>query len=204
MRTLLPFDARDPKSRLSPVLEPDERASFAAAMLADVLEALEPTDLSPTVVTTRSLEFDLTVPVRVDDSPLDPLVNETIEEETPVAVVMADLPLVGPAQLQTLSETPGDVVLAPGRGGGTNAMVVRDDSFSVDYHGVSIRDHREIAQDRDLTVSMVDSFRLSTDVDEPADLLEVLVHGSGRAAEWLESADFEVRVEDGRPVATRD
>jgi 2-phospho-L-lactate guanylyltransferase len=204
MRTLIPFDARDPKSRLSPVLDPTERESFAHAMLADVLAALDPTPLEPTVVTTDPLAYDLPVPVRLDERPLDPLVNDAIQADTPVAVVMADLPLAEPGDLVGLLETAGDVVLAPGRGGGTNAMVVRDDAFQVDYHGVSIRDHQAIAAERGLSLATFDSYRLATDVDDPADLLEVLVHGSGRSADWLADAGFEIRMDDGRPVASRD
>lgn len=204
MRTIIPFDATNPKSRLSPVLSPVERAAFANAMLGDVLEAIETTVLEPTVVTTAPLEVTLPVPVRVDDRPLDPLVNDVIEEGTPVAVLMADLPLLTPDAIRRLLDTEGDVVLGPGRGAGTNAMVVRDEAFSVDFHGASIRDHREIARQRDLSVGTVDSFRLSTDVDEPGDLLEVLVHGEDRAASWLESAGFEIQIEDGRPAAIRD
>lgn len=204
MRTIIPFDSTDPKRRLSPVLSREERAAFARAMLGDVLEALEPTSLEPTVLTTDPLEMTLPVPVRIDDRPLDPLVNKAIEAGTPVAVLMADLPLLNPATVRQLQDTNGDVVLAPGRGAGTNAMVVRDDAFAVDYHGASFRDHRRIARDRGLEVGTVDSFRLSTDVDEPADLLEVLVHGEDRAATWLERAGFAVRIEEGRPAAVRD
>ena len=204
MRTVIPFDARDPKRRLSEVLSPDERASFARAMLGDVLEALDPTPLSPTVVATEPLEVDVVAPVRVDDRPLDPCVNDAIDEGTPLAVVMADLPLIGPDQLDRLRETEGDVVLAPGRGGGTNAMLVRDDAFAVDYHGASFRDHRDIAREGGLSVGTVDSFRLSTDIDERSDLLEVLIHGTGRAHDWLREAGFEIATDGGRPVARRD
>lgn len=204
MRAVIPFDTRDPKTRLSPVLDPDERASFAQAMLADVLAALEPTDLDPELVATGESDFYVPVPVTVDDRPLDAVVDDAIDAGTPLAVVMADLPLIGPAHVNKLRSTPGDVVFAPGRGGGTNAMVVRDDAFTVDYHGISIQDHRNIAHEASLTVGEVDSFRLATDIDDPADLVEVLVHGSGRAANWLREAGFEVAVVDGDPRVTRD
>lgn len=205
MRTLIPFDASDPKRRLSPVMDAAERSAFAEAMLADVLDAMAETALSPRVVSTEPLDGEVSVPVRIDDRPLDPLVQAAIDDETPVAVVMADLPLLDRAALERMLGTGGDVVLAPGRGAGTNAMVVRDDAFTVDYHGTSIRDHRRIARERGLTVGTVDSFRLATDVDEPGDLLEVLVHGHGRAAAWLRSAGFRVRTDDeDRPVVGRD
>jgi 2-phospho-L-lactate guanylyltransferase len=116
---------------------------------------------------------------------------------------MADLPLVEPASLERLADTPGDVVFAPGRGGGTNAMVVRDPSFSVDYHGVSIRDHRRIARDRDLAVGEVDSYRLGTDIDAPEDLLEVLLHGDGKSVSYLQEAGFRIETRSGRGTVRR-
>jgi 2-phospho-L-lactate guanylyltransferase len=40
--------------------------------------------------------------------------------------------------------------------------------------------------------------RLSTDVDEPTDLVEVLLHGEGEAAAWLRAAGFELDAGEGR------
>jgi 2-phospho-L-lactate guanylyltransferase len=97
-----------------------------------------------------------------------------------------------------LTGTAGDVVATPGRGGGTNALVVRDPAFRVDYHGASIRDHRRIADEAGLDYREVDSMRLSTDVDEPADLAEVLLHGRGDSADWLRAAGVSLSVDDGR------
>jgi 2-phospho-L-lactate guanylyltransferase len=74
----------------------------------------------------------------------------------------------------------------------------------VDYHGASIRDHRRIAAAVGAPVAEVDSRVLATDIDEPADLAEVLVHGEGAAADWLRDAGFELAAEDGRVTATRD
>lgn len=202
MRTVIPFDTTNPKTRLSPALDPGERAAFARAMLEDVLSAIEPTPLEPTVLATG--QVDVPAPLRIDDRPLDPLVNGEIARGTPLAVVMADLALVEPAQLERLLATDGDVVIAPGQGGGTNALVVRDDAFRVDYHGVSLLDHLTIARERELSVGVIDSFRLAADVDEPDDLLEVLLHSNGRAGDWLRAAGFAVRTRDGRPVAERD
>mgnify|MGYP000733482042 CR=1 FL=1 len=203
MRAVIPFDVRTPKRRLSGVLEPDERAAFARTMLRDVIDAMEPTRFEPTVVATGPVEAGVGAPVEVDDRPLDDAVDAAIDAGTPVAVVMADLPLVTPQTLERFAKTEGEVVFAPGIGGGTNAMIVRDGSFSVDYHGVSIRDHRGIARDARLSVGEIDSFRLGTDVDEPEDLLEVLLHGEGQSVAWLESAGFRVETTDGRATATR-
>ena len=108
-----------------------------------------------------------------------------------------------PASLSRLFETRGEVAVAPGRGGGTNALVVRHPDFRVDYHGASYRDHRRIAADAGLSVGVVDSMRLATDVDEPDDIAEVLLHGEGRAREWLADAGFEVVLREGRVGVAR-
>ena len=202
MRLVVPVSGSDPKTRLSAVLSPDERREFTEAMLADVLDALSAAGHSPEVVSTAQL--DCVAPVTVDDRGLDTLVNDLLgATDGHLAVVMADLPLLTSAAVDRLFESDADVVLAPGLGGGTNAFVCRHPDFRVDYHGASIRDHRRIARDVGATAAEVDSRVLATDVDEPADLAEVLVHGEGAAHDWLRDAGFELATEDGRVRATR-
>lgn len=222
MRTVVPFDARDPKTRLAPALDADERAAFARAMLRDVLGALGAAGREPTVLATAPVEVD--APVTVDERPLTAAVNAILAgTDGPVAVVMADLALATPAALERLfapardaetgsevqatanaePEPRADVVLVPGRGGGTNALVAGHPEFRVDYHGASFRDHRRVADEVGASVATVDSFRLSTDVDEPDDLPEVLLHGRGESRRWLREAGFALDVHDGRVGVTR-
>jgi 2-phospho-L-lactate guanylyltransferase len=200
MRLVVPVSGSDPKTRLAPVLSPDERRQFTEAMLADVVSAITAAGHDPEVVSTAPI--DCSVPVTVDERGLDPLVNDLLEEtvdgDGALAVVMADLPLVTRAIVDRLLTADSDVVLAPGLGGGTNAFVCRHPEFRVDYHGASIRDHRRIAREVGADTVEVDARRLATDVDEPADLPEVVLHSDGAAAEWLESAGFELRTDDGR------
>ncbi|MDZ7747018.1 MAG: 2-phospho-L-lactate guanylyltransferase [Halobacteriales archaeon] len=198
MRVLVPFGARDPKSRLAPIFSPDERREFAETMLADVLAALAAHE--PVVVADTPVEID--VPTCVDDRPLTTAVNARLGEE-PTAVVMADLPLVRAETVARLFDTDADVVVAPGLGGGTNALVVRNADFETDYHGVSVRDHCEQAHAVDATVTTVDSYRLGVDIDEPADLVEVLLHGEGKTATWLREHGGQVETTNGRARFTR-
>ncbi|MFW5938349.1 MAG: 2-phospho-L-lactate guanylyltransferase [Halanaeroarchaeum sp.] len=201
MRVVIPFDATNPKSRLAEVLDPAERREFSETMLRDVVDAVRETGHSPEVLSTAPVDVD--VAVTVDDRRLTPLVDAAIDAGTPVAVVMADLALATSETLHRLFSANGDVVIAPGRGAGTNALVVRDPAFRVDYHGASFRDHLERARAVGATVREIDSFRLSTDVDQPADLLDVLVHGDGDAAQWLRDAGFEIDTASGDPRAVR-
>jgi 2-phospho-L-lactate guanylyltransferase len=213
MRVVVPFAVETPKTRLADALAPAERRAFARAMLRDVLDAVQGTGHRPEVLASAPLdadgEFDAAVPVTVDERPLTTAVNGVLEEwaadgaAEPLAVVMADLALATPAALERLFGTAGDVVLVPGRGGGTNAFVTRHPDFRVDYHDASIRDHRRAAREAGASLAEVDSFRLSSDVDEPADLVEVLLHGDGAAREWLVEAGFTVTTDGGRVGVSR-
>ena len=202
MRVVVPYAASEPKTRLADVLDPDERAAFARAMVEDVLAAIRATGHEPELLSTRQVDID--APVIVDERPLTPAVNAVLAESgEPVAVVMADLPLARPADLERLFSAEGDAALVPGRGGGTNALVARHPNFRVDYHGVSFRDHLDAAEAVGAGVDVVDSHRLSTDVDTRADLVEVLLHGRGRARKWLESRGFEIAATEGRVDVAR-
>lgn len=201
MRTLVPFATDEPKTRLAPVLDADERRVFAEAMLRDVLDALAACGRDPEVLATGPVECP--APVTVDERPLDPAINDRLGGD-PLAVVMADLALATPAALRRLYAPDADVVLVPGMGGGTNAFLARHPDFRVDYHGASIRDHRRIARSVGADLREVDSRRLATDVDEPADLAEVLLHAESAAADWLRDAGFEVVADDGRVTVERD
>jgi 2-phospho-L-lactate guanylyltransferase len=194
MRVLVPLDTRDPNTRLAELLEEKERAALAAAMCRDVLAAVRAAGHDPALLATAPVSFDAPaesdppergVPVTVDDRPLSAAVNAALADaELPVAVVMADLPLVTPATVDRLTAPDADVVIAPGLGGGTNALVVRHPEFRVDYHGGSYRTHCRAAEQHG-TLATVDSFRLALDVDTPADIGEVLLHGERRTAGWL-------------------
>ncbi len=199
MDVLVPFAVDEPKTRLSTVFSPEERAEFARVMLADVCSSLESVGASPIILSTG--EIDCAWPVVVDDRPLSEAVNDRLAP--PIAVVMADLALVTPEALSGLFDAEGDIVIAPGLGGGTNALVVRHPGFHTDYHGISVRDHQRIAEDLGIDPTMIDSFRLAVDVDEHDDLAEVLLHGDGKTAEWLRGFGFEIVTTGGRVTVCR-
>lgn len=211
MRVVVPYTGRDPKTRLASRLDEAERRSFSRAMLRDVLDAVERAGHDPTVLATESVSLR-DAAVVVDDRPLTTAVNDALDDfgrsdadgGDEVAVVMADLALATPDAVRRLADTEGDVVVAPGRGGGTNALVVRHPEFRVDYHGASYRDHRRIAEEVGASVGVVDSMRLSTDVDDPSDLAEVLLHGRGESRQWLVEAGFELDISEGRVGVRRE
>ena len=206
MEVIVPFSTDRPKSRLSAVVGPAARRSFARAMLSDVLDAVSEAGGEPRVLATGPVDAAVGCPVEVDDRPLTRAVNAALSDrratdDRPVAIVMADLAIATSSALGDLFDAVGrsaDVSLAPGRGGGTNALAVDHAEFRVDYHGASYRDHRRIADEIGAAVSVIDSHRLATDVDEPADLAEVLIHGDGAAAAWLHDAGIGLDADGGR------
>ncbi|MFB6166404.1 MAG: 2-phospho-L-lactate guanylyltransferase [Haloarculaceae archaeon] len=209
MRVVVPFAAAAPKTRLGPALSAAERVEFSRVLLADVLGAIDDTDRQPPVTVLSTEPVDVDASVSVDDRPLSDAVNAVFEDrvaggDEAVAVVMSDLALATPAALDRLFGADGDVVLAPGRGGGTNAVVSRHPGFRVDYHGASIRDHRRAAGAVGADLTEVDSYRLGIDVDEPEDLAEVLLHGRGAAPTWLRERGFELDVSGGRVSVARE
>ena len=217
MHVVVPFAATDPKTRLASVLTSAERSTLARAMLADVLTAIVEAGAEPTVVSTAPLDLDTlslerrvfeAVSVAIDDRPLTTAVNArlpTSHDEAATAVVMADLALATPETLERLFSHETGVAIAPGRSGGTNAVVVSHPDFRVDYHGASYLDHCEIARDVGTRLETVDSFRLSTDIDEPDDLAEILIHGmdTDRAFACLREFGFTLETRDGRVGVAR-
>lgn len=199
MHVLVPFDAQNPKTRLSPILDDADRDRFARLMLDTVIDVLHRADCEPTVLATAPI--DLESPLRVDDRDLSVAVNAAVEDTgLPVGIVMADLPLLTVGTVERLLRADGDVVIAPGLGGGTNALVIRDTAFSVDYHGASFRDHYRHAREHDLDVTVLDSFRLAVDVDEESELIEVLLHGDDTVREWLLARDITLDVDGEQPT----
>lgn len=203
MRVIVPFDGETPKTRLGPVLDQRERRQFARAMLNDVLRAVRGAGGTPLVLAPAPFDLPQTR-VCVDDRRLSTAVNAQLQSgPMETAVVMADLPLVTPQALERLFDAPGDVVLAYGTGGGTNALVSRHPGFRVDYHDGSYHDHLANAGDIDATVSEVDSYGLAHDIDEPGDLSDLLVRGDGTAAAWLRHHGFTVDETSDRATLQR-
>jgi 2-phospho-L-lactate guanylyltransferase len=196
---VVPFKPGNPKSRLSCVLDEQERMLFAGAMLSDVLAAIHGAGCDPYVLSTAPFvlggERVMVNPAGLNES-LNALLTVT---HGPLLILMADLPLVNPSTVRRLVRTKEDIAIGPGRGGGTNAIFLRSASgFRVDYYQASFLKHLRIAAERGLSCEVIDSFRLHTDVDEKEDLVELLIHGTGESRSYLEGLGFSLSIENGR------
>ena len=122
---------------------------------------------------------------------MDSAINARIERDT--AIIMADLPLLNERVLRRFFDSDADLVIAPGRKGGTNMLLIRDERFRVSYHYGSFFKHISIAKKLGLKVDILDSFYASIDIDDESDLLELLMHGKGkRSHEYLTTIGFKV------------
>ncbi|QSZ67716.1 2-phospho-L-lactate guanylyltransferase [Methanofollis aquaemaris] len=197
---IIPFKPKNPKTRLSCIMEQDEREAFARAMLSDVLAAVRAAGCAPTLLSTGPFEHP-DARVVVDPAGLNESLNRVLATaQEPVLIIMADLPLATPEAVGRMIGTDAQMAIAPGLGGGTNAIFVKEPSrYHVDYYGASFCKHMAIAAEAGLSCEVTDSFRLHTDVDEKEDLVEVLIHGQGSAAcRCLDSLGFALSIERGR------
>jgi len=196
---VIPYKPRNPKTRLSCVLELEEREKFAANMLCDVVVAASDAGCEPFILSTEPFSFD---GIRVIEDPrgLNESLNDLLAATPgPLLVIMADVPLASPDAIRRLLESRADVAIVPGRGGGTNALYLASaNRFRVSYYGTSFQKHRQYAEEKGLTVEVVDSFLIHTDIDEKEDLVELLIHGTGMSSRYLRELGFVLSIEKGR------
>jgi len=203
MKAVVPFKVVNAKSRLSALLTPEERTKFARLMLDDIAGVLRDAGLSIVLLTTTPFTYDAEIAVSEKD--LNSALNDFLKVETdPVMIIMADVPLINVKNVQDIIGSGADLVISPGRGGGTNIQFIRDPQrYHVDYYGASFLDHVRIAEDNGLEVEVFDSFNASTDIDETYDLVELYIHGKGESAKYLRSFTA-LDVSKGRVRVVRD
>lgn len=195
MKFVIPFKPINPKSRLTNVLSEKERRKFAELMLIDVINALKEFDVKIKVISTSKLDLDLDVEIVEDRRSLDECVNSELGE-LPKAIIMSDLPLLNPETIKRFLSCKEDVVIAPGRKGGTNMLLVRKKGFKVSYHYCSFLKHLKIAKSLGFSYKVFDSFYSSLDIDDESDLLELMIHGEGKLSKkYLEEIGFCINFE---------
>jgi 2-phospho-L-lactate/phosphoenolpyruvate guanylyltransferase len=207
---VIPFKLENAKSRLALVLSPEEREQLALAMLRDVLEAVSGVGMVTILSRPGFDKLNLGSDVNVVESSLElnDALNSFIERwqgmrwPTDLLIVMADLALLTMDDMSGILGIPGDVVLSPGRGGGTNMILIRRAEFRTCYRGISFTKHLNFAQRLGLRVGTYSSYRAGCDIDEPADLTEVLILGRGVSLQLLKSLGF-VLLDDTRSVCVR-
>jgi len=210
VRVIIPLKLQGAKTRLASVLTLKERQTLAFSMFKDVLNVTS--ELVGITVLSRSWLEGCRVPpgleVLESNRGLDETLNNFIEEwvaqgwPQDLLIVMADLALLTKEDVESVLDLEGDVVLSPGRGGGTNIIHIRNSRFRTCYRGLSFAKHIRQTEELGLKIGVYYSYRAVCDIDEPEDLAEVLLHGHGETKSLLESMGFKLS-EKGRRCPIR-
>jgi 2-phospho-L-lactate guanylyltransferase len=203
VNAVVPFKTKGAKKRLAPFLSPEERKEFSIAMLRDVLSSLKDTNV--TILATEEFKLDNNETIlNVSHHDLNEALNEFITDlHEPTLIVMSDIPLMRWWHVRWLISE--GITLVPGRGGGTNAIYMHNPStFKVDFYEVSFLKHVNIAKERGLPLKILDSFYMSTDIDKPEDLAEVLIHCPGESCRYLKSLGVRLSYGKSRIGVERD
>lgn len=182
----------DAKSRLAPMLSPEDRDTLTTRMLQDMLHKLvhaRPAVRISVVTTTPGIaeaarQRGAAVILQSEPADLNDAFNlalEVVAERAPydmVALLMGDLPLIEASDLAAaflLLKTHA-VALAPAvADAGTNAILLRAGArFPLRFGPESFGRHRALAEAAHLSTAMIAAESFSFDVDRPEDLARVV------------------------------
>jgi 2-phospho-L-lactate guanylyltransferase len=173
---VVPVKGRDgAKTRLAPLLEPEERTRLVLDMLERVLGACAAAEsISGTLLVTPDPGFAPGAVEVLRDAGTghaDAIALALRDERARggVVVVMADCPLVRPESLDALAAAAAPLALAPSRDGGVNALALRALDGFVPPFGVPVEETLSAARAAGLDAAVVDDPLLALDVDRPAD-----------------------------------
>jgi len=184
---------RGAKSSLSQTLTPEQRRELVLCMLADVLNALRGTSTKALVVSPDDevLDFaDEHGAARLKEPGLElngalklAIRHVSTKGADSVLIMPADLPLLKVADIENIlamASLPKDVVIAPSKANGTNAIFLRPpDIIELKFGGESFPLHVAECLKRDINPHVYRSPTTATDIDEAADLLRIETLGLG-------------------------
>jgi 2-phospho-L-lactate/phosphoenolpyruvate guanylyltransferase len=166
------------KTRLVPLLSPDERAELVRGMLAAVLTACAESEsvLSTLVVTPEPELAPVGIEVLQDSGHGHAAAVASALADRRAAngalVVMADCPLATGGSLDRLARAAAPVALVPALDGGLNALALSSPSLFEPVFGVPDAALRTVERARvaGIESAVVDEPVLAFDVDRPSDL----------------------------------
>ena len=162
------------KLRLAHVIGPDARRRLVDHVFRHVVDVLTTAGLRTIALSPASATPLPDVPgaeVWLDAAPgLNAALDSAVRTiGPPVLIVHADLPALGVSDVHALLETPGDVVIARARDGGSNALLMRK-AVPCSFGPSSAIAHARRARSLDLRAVVVDRPALALDVDDEASL----------------------------------
>ena len=193
---------REAKSSLSGILRPKQRQQLVLSMLADVLNAVkQPSSISGAAVVSpdkKVLDFaclhgatDIVESGLELNAALKYAIKRVVGRgATSVLILPGDLPLLKSADIENLTAmatSQRDVVIAPSKANGTNALLIRPpDLINLRFGGESFPLHVQEAFRVGVKARVYRSPSVATDIDEPTDLLSIETLGIGtRSCDFL-------------------
>ena len=179
------------KTRLSPTLTALERENLLKSMLKDVIGVLKG-KVSEVVVISSDEDvlnyvkgMGVVSLIEKGSTDLNGALTQAIswcsDHSDQVLIVPSDVPLMKVEHVDSLirmGET-ADIVIAPAKGGGTNAMLCPVNGMKMQFGDCSFFEHIKIAKSMDWMVEVYDSFYMALDVNTAEDLGEIMLHGTG-------------------------
>jgi 2-phospho-L-lactate guanylyltransferase len=198
------------KTRLSPKLTIVERENLLKAMLKDVITALNGTVENILIVSSDDdvlyyvEEFNVETLKEMGNTGLNSGLAQAMEYSSRfcdnVLILPSDVPLIKKGLVKTLLKKGEEfgMVIAPSKGGGTNALLCPARGFETKFGDYSFFEHIKEAKRNNLTYTIFDSFYLSLDVNTAEDLGEIMLHGSEtETSRYLKKVRLKVKSNHG-------
>lgn len=180
---------REAKSSLSAVLTPKQRRELVIAMLKDVLKAVSSArSITGTIVVSPDEKIIKFARKNGADGVVEPGVelNEALKlatqraitnGATSVLIMPSDIPFLTADDIEnivTMASSRRDIVIAPSKDNGTNALFLRPPNvMSLRFGGESFPAHLSEARRAGVTPRIYRSITVATDIDNPADLVGI-------------------------------
>ena len=225
---LLPIkDLKNAKKRLTGVLTPEERFGLAAAMLADMVRAVQGVRRAEKIFVVTNYEPAMQVAAKngweilredhqISESDSVDAASKICEERgvTGLLRMPLDLPLIQSKDIDELlgleCEAPAMVIVPSRDGTGTNAMLRTPPTLFPSHFGNgSFAKHLAEAERAGAQVTVRRNATLEMDVDDEADLRALLRHdlSATETGKWLRASSVEAKfhpnVEAGASLAAR-
>lgn len=177
------------KTRLSPTLSADERENLLKAMLKDVIKVLKNSVHGVVVISSDKdvLKFVDNLNVLPLEEQGDTDLNGALSQAmnfcmkycSRIIIIPSDVPLIKENHVQEMLKMgeDRDIIIAPAKGGGTNALLCPIPQMKTKFGECSFFEHIKEAQINKFSLSVYDSFYVSMDVNTAEDLGEIMIHG---------------------------
>jgi 2-phospho-L-lactate guanylyltransferase len=198
------------KTRLSPTLTPIERENLLKSMLKDVIYVLKKSVDHVLVISSDKdvLVYVDTLDVQIleeeGETDLNGALNQAVDYSSKkcskVLIIPSDIPLIKEEYVKEILRKgeEADVVIAPAKGGGTNALLCPAPGLKMMFGDCSFFNHQDEAKRKGFTFTIYDSFYLSLDVNTAEDLGEIMLHGENtNTYQYLKELSLTVRSNHG-------